>query len=79
MWFQRSCGENLRKYQFKMATNFVLSSDAGESSCYSSASSSDNEDGPGPEVCCSKMDLTFREMDADSLETELQDYDEGKK
>jgi len=62
-----------------MATNFVLSSDAGESSCYSSASSSDNEDGPGPEVCCSKMDLTFREMDADSLETELQDYDEGKK
>lgn len=65
-----------------MATNFVLSSDAGESSCYSSSGSSDNDDGPSFSdnmVCCTKMDFTFRNMDTDILEAELQDYDEGKK
>jgi len=62
-----------------MATNFVLSSDAGESSCYSS-SSSDNDDGPGfsEEVCCTKMDFTFKAMDTDMLDRELKEYDEGK-
>lgn len=62
-----------------MATNFVLSSDAGESSCYSS-SSSDNDDGPGftEEVCCTKLDLTFQAMDTAILDSRLQEYDEGK-
>jgi len=63
-----------------MATNFVLSSDAGESSCYSS-SSSDNDDGPGcdEEVCCTKLDLTFHNMDTKALDKHLEEYDEGKK